>query len=62
MYNLIGTGLLTESRFQDNLREAERLHQVSALLRERKALQEVRRAERRGWLRRAHIGGLAILR
>jgi len=37
MYGMSGPELLTQLKVRDTLREAERLHQVSAVLKERKA-------------------------
>ena len=37
MYGMSGPELLTQLKVHDTLREAERIHQVSAVLKERKA-------------------------
>ena len=37
MYGMSGPELLTQLKMQDTRREAERIHQVSAVLKERKA-------------------------
>lgn len=37
MYGMSGPELLTQLKVRDTLREAERMHQVSAVLKERKA-------------------------
>jgi len=37
MYGMTGPELLTQLKVRDNLREAERIHQVSAVLKERNA-------------------------
>ena len=37
MYGMSGPELLTQLKVRDTLREAERIHQVSAVLKERKA-------------------------
>jgi len=40
MYGMSGPELLTQLRVNDTLRDAERLHQVSAVLKERKAARQ----------------------
>ncbi len=40
MYGMTGPELLTQLKVRDTLREAERIHQVSAVLKERKAARQ----------------------
>ena len=40
MYGMSGPELLTQLKMQDTRREAERIHQVSAVLKERKAARQ----------------------
>lgn len=40
MYGMSGPELLTQLKVRDTLREAERIHQVSAVLKERKAARQ----------------------
>jgi hypothetical protein len=47
MYGMSGPELLTQLRVNDTLRDAERLHQVSAVLKERKAARQALSALKR---------------
>ena len=47
MYGMSGPELLTQLKVRDTLREAERLHQVSAVLKERKAARQALSALKR---------------
>ncbi len=40
MYGMTGPELLTQLKVRDTLREAERIHQASAVLKERKAARQ----------------------